>query len=414
MYDFAFDRRNLGREFIRADFKAAPQLIDEAYRLNLVEAAQAQAANGLINFSLSKTALRGKPVYQLHHLEHALILRKFSRNIRRLTKVKQADRNTIIKCLKRLLAEGHCFRVYKLDLKSFYESIDRPDIERQLRQDNGLSPPTLHVFQSLSTQLSAASIPGVPRGIAVSAVLSEYVMRRFDHNVKSMENVYYYARYVDDIVVITTGSENKKSFLKRVRKHLPAGIKLNNDKTKIIEFDQPKIKPAIDVVEDYVDFLGYRFAVHRMRDKPVTRKVYADISPNKTTRLKTRISLSALQFIKDGKFIDLYDRLRVLTGNYNVYDIERSIRRNVGVYYNYRFVDEGNSFALNELDTFLKKFFLASSGKIGGQLNSLLSPSQKRQLLTLSFRRSFKSRSFHYFPINRLSHLGSCPPTWCS
>lgn len=408
MYDFAFDKRNLNRELIRADFKADIQLNEEAYRLNLVEVAQAQAANGLINFSLSKAILRGKPVYQLPHLEHALILRKFSRNIRRLTKVKQADRNAIIKCLKRLLSEGHCFRVYKLDLRSFYESIDRPDIERQLRQDNGLSPPTLHVFQSFSAQLTAANIPGLPRGLAVSAVLSEYVMRRFDQNVKSMANVYYYARYVDDIVFITTGIENKKSFLKRVRQHFPAGIQLNNDKTRIIEFDEPKIKPPSDVVENNVDFLGYRFAVHRMRDKPLIRKVYADISPNKTTRLKTRISLSALQFIKDGNFRDFFDRLRVLTGNYNVYDPERKIRRNVGIYYNYRYVDEVHSISLPELDTFLKRFLLASSGRISGQLNLRLSPKQKRQLLTLSFQRSFRSRNFHYFPINRLTHLVGC------
>lgn len=409
MYDFAFDKRNLSREFIRADFKAAPHLIDEAYRLDLAEAAQAQAANGLINFSLSKAILRRKPVYQLYHLEHALILRKFARNIKRLTKVKQADRNTIIKCLKRLLSEGHCFRVYKLDLTSFYESIDRPDIERQLRQDNGLSPPTLHVFQSFSAALIAANIPGLPRGLAVSAVLSEYVMRRFDRDVKSMDNVYYFARYVDDIVVITTGDENKIAFLKQIRKALPVGIQLNNDKTKIIEFNQKLTNSSNDVVENSVDFLGYRFAVHRMIDKrPFTRKVYADISPSKATRLKTRISLSALQFIRDGNFTDLHDRLRVLTGNYNVYDLERRIRRNVGIYYNYRFVDEVHSVVLKQLDAFLKQFLLASSGKIGGQLNSLLSPSQRRQLLTLSFCRSFRSRNFHHFPIDRLTHLVGC------
>lgn len=408
MYDFAFDKRSLSREFIRADFMADPQLIDEAHRLNLVEAAQAQAASGLLNFSLSKETLRGKPVYQIKNLEHNLILRKFSRNIRRLTKVKQADRNTIIKCLKQLLSEGHCFRVYKMDLRSFYESIDRRDIEHRLRRDHGLSPPTLHVFQSFSAWLNSANILGLPRGLAVSAVLSEYVMRHFDQNVKSMDGVYYYARYVDDIVAITTGGENRKSFLRSVRKNLPSGIQLNDEKTKIIQFDKPKTKPQMDGVEGYVDFLGYRFAVYRMLNSPIVRKVHADISPNKTTRLKTRITLSVFRFINDGNFVDLFDRLRILTGNYNVYDFERKIRRNVGIYYNYRFVDEAHSTALMELDAFLKKILLSNSGRIGGQLNAMLSRKQKRQLLTLSFRRSFVSKSFHHFPINRLTHLAGC------
>jgi hypothetical protein len=410
LYDFAFDKRNLSREFIRADFKTDVQLLDEAYRLNLVKNALAQAANGLTNFSLSKAKLRGKPVYQLAHLEHALILRKFSRNIKRLTKVKQSDRNTITKCLKALLSEGHCFRVYKLDLRSFYESIERSDIERLFMQDRGLSPPMLHVFQSFSSQLSAANVEGLPRGLAVSAVLSEYVMRGFDQSVKSVENVYYYARYVDDIVVITTGSENEGLFLKELRKNLPAGIQLNNDKTKAIEFNQPSTTAANNAVENCVDFLGYRFTVHRiMKGKPLTRQVYADISQNKTTRLKTRIVLSALQFIRDKNFVDLYDRIRVLTGNYNVYDLERKVRRNVGIYYNYRFVDVGHSTALKELDAFLKHLLLATTGKIAGQLNTLLSAKQKRKLLTLSFDRSFRHKeNFYHFQINRLTHLVGC------
>lgn len=408
MYDFAFDKRNLNRELNRADFMNASQMVDEAYRSNLVQKAQEQAANGFLDFSFSMAVLRGKPVYQIQNLAHELVLRKFSRNIRRLTKVKQADRNTIIKSLKQLLSEGHHFRVYKLDLKSFYESIDRSDIERQLKQDNGLPPPTLRVFQSFSAQLSAAGIPGLPRGLPVSADLSEYIMRHFDQILKSTEGVYYYARYVDDIIILTTGEEDKRSFLQRTQEGLPAGVTLNHVKTNIIEFAKPKNNRGANIVENYVDFLGYRFAVHGLANNPIIRKVTTDISPNKEARFKTRIVLSALQFTKDKNFNDFFDRLRILTGNYNVYDRERKIRRNVGIYYNYRFVDGFASKALKDLDVFLKRFLLATNGRISQKLAILLSKKQKRQLLTLSFCRSFDTRSFYHFPIGRLTHLVGC------
>jgi hypothetical protein len=408
LYDFAFDKRNLRREFIRGDFKANPLLLDDGYISNVVNAAEAQAAGGITGLSLATSLLRGKPIYHLDTIEHALILRKFSRNIARLTRVRQSDRDTIVKCLKALLAEGHTFRMYKLDLRSFYESIDRDDIERQLRNDGGVPPSTLKVFHSFSDQLDASSISGVPRGLSVSAILSEYVMRRFDHSVKSVDNVYFYARYVDDIVIMTTGYENKRNFLKNIIRALPSGIQLNSNKTKTIEFGKPKVKANADAVEDSLDFLGYRFNVHRMIDQPIKRNVYADISPNKTKRFKTRVILSALQFIKDGIFDDFFDRIRVLTGNYNVYDFDRKLKRNVGIYFNYRFIDGPQSNALTDLDQFLKRFILAKNGRIGSQLSQLLSARQKQKILQLSFRRSFDTRGFQHFPTNRLVHLVGC------
>jgi hypothetical protein len=207
---------------------------------------------------------------------------------------------------------------------------------------------------------------------------------------------------------ITTGYENKRNFLKNVIRTLPSGIRLNSNKTKTIEFGKPKVKANADAVEDSLDFLGYRFNVHRMIDQPIKRNVYADISPNKTKRFKTRVILSALQFIKDGIFDDFFDRIRVLTGNYNVYDFDRKLKRNVGIYFNYRFIDGPQSNALTDLDQFLKRFILAKNGRIGSQLSQLLSAPQKQKILQLSFRRSFDTRGFQHFSTNRLVHLVGC------
>ena len=411
MYDFAFDLRTLGREFIKADFKADPNLIDDDYRATIIASARAQASSGFVNFNLQTNNLRGKPTYQVLGIDHALIMRKFSRNIRRLTRVRQSDRSTIIKSLKQLLSEGHHFRVYKLDLQNFYESIDRSGIEAQLRRDGGLSPPTLHVYQFISSALQAHGLVGLPRGMSISAVLSEYVMRSFDQTVKSLDNVYYYARYVDDIVVLTTGKENKRAFLKRARQALPMGVVLNHAKTRIIDFNQAKVNNAANqTVEDVVDFLGYRFYVYQIlnQNRSLSRRVHADISPNKLLRFKTRMTLSALQFTKDNNFVDFKDRIRALSGNYNVYDFNRKIRRNVGIYFNYRFLDLPHSSAIPELDAYLKKLVLAHTGKIGVSFRTNLTAKQRREILNLTFQRSFATRNFAHFEINRLTHLVGC------
>jgi len=411
MYDFAFDLRTLGREFTKADFKADPNLNDDNYRAATILSARAQSSSGLQNFSLKSSNLRGKFTYQVVGIDHALIMRKFSRNIRKLTRVKQSDRSTIIKSLKQLLSEGHHFRVYKLDLKDFYESIDRSGIDAQLKRDVGLSPTTLHVYQFISAALQAHGLPGLPRGLSISAVLSEYVMRPFDQSVKSLDNVYYYARYVDDIIILTTGNESKKSFLKRVRQSLPMGVSLNHAKTRVIDFTQPKVNnPANQTIEDVVDFLGYRFTVYTMlyEKRALSRTVHADISPNKLTRFKTRITLSALQFVKDNNLDDFRDRIRALSGNYNVYDFDRKIRRNVGIYFNYRFLDLSHSSAIPELDAYLKKLVLSSTGKIGSSLRANLTAKQRRDILKLTFQRSFATQNFAHFEINRLTHLVGC------
>lgn len=411
MYDFAFDYRSLKRELLPSDFSKDPRLIDETFKNAVLLSAQALANSGFDSLALQQSIHGGKTVYQVVPTDQNLVLRKFGRNIRRLTRVKQSDRDTIIKSLKALFHEGHAFRVYKLDIRNFYESIDRDFIADLLRRDNGLPPTTMHVYQSFSSSLAALNIPGLPRGISISAILSEYAMRQFDRSLKGNQSVYYYARYVDDIIMVTTGQESKRAFMKFVKSNLPTGLHLNYGKSHIKDFNSQKVNNANQQTsEGKVDFLGYQFDIFRqlrMPDRSFARKVFIDISANKRKRFQTRVTLSALQFGRDGNFNDLYDRVRVLSGNYNVYDIDRKIRRNVGIFYNYRFIDVDHSDHLLQLDRFIKALFLSSSGRVAGSF-ATLTKQQRQKLLSLSFRRSFSTGEFHHFEISRLSSLVRC------
>ena len=47
-----------------------------------------------------------------------------------------------------------------------------------------------------------STFPGVPRGIGISAYLSELFMRNVDNQIQELDDLIYYARYVDDIIAI--------------------------------------------------------------------------------------------------------------------------------------------------------------------------------------------------------------------
>lgn len=411
MYDFAFDKRGLGREFIRSDFARNSALIDDDARASIIDTAVQHASSGFPNIVFDVSYVRGKPVYQTTILPHDLVLRKLSRNIRILTRVCQADRNNIIKSLAALLTEGHAYRIYKYDIRHFYESFSTEHIENRFASDPGFPASSLSVFRSLRQHLTARNISGLPRGLAISATLSEYAMRAFDSYVRRNPDVYFYARYVDDIIIITTGAEPKRDFMRALHKQLPPGLQFNNTKTHVADLFAPRVRSANAVTKEAsVDFLGYRFNIMN-QEKPnniTFRKVKIDIAPQKVTRFKTRIILSILQFIRDRNFIDLIDRLRLLTGNYNLYDFNKSIRRNVGIYWNYRQIDLSESQALPELDAFLRRLLLARTGRIAMQLTSVLTASMRRQLLALSFSRSFNSQAFYHFSAQRMAHLVRC------
>ena len=162
-------------------------------------------------------------------------------------------------------------------------------------------------------------------------------------------------------------------------------------------------------LEGSVDFLGYQFNIYCLleSERTIARKVIIDLSENKKKRFQTRVILSALQFRKDGNFKNFYDRIRVLSGNYNIYDMDRNIRRNVGIYYNYRFIKIKESIHLNELDFFLKSLFLSKTGKLG-VIFAKLSQDQRKKLLSLSFLRSFTTGAFSHFKSSHLSDLVRC------
>src|SRR5690606_33805227 len=125
------------------------------------------------------------------------------KNIKYTYGVKQADRDLIVPQLRSILDNKFPKIILKTDIKSFYETIDRGLLLKKLNENSVLSLTTRKVIARLleSYEEESGAALGVPRGVGVSAYLAELYMQDFDSAIKSLPNLIYYARYVDDIVI---------------------------------------------------------------------------------------------------------------------------------------------------------------------------------------------------------------------
>ena len=411
-YDLTIHEKTLRRDGLRkSDFRFNSDLSSKS-KLNSILARSVKIGEtGFSALNLGKSSFGGKPTYKLKNFSDELVLRLISKNIQRLTGVRQSNRMAIAKAMNSLLQEGFDCRIYKLDIKSFYENVCITEILKNLDSDSGFSRSSFAILETFFEELKQQQVAGLPRGVALSATLAEFVMRTFDENAISNSDVFYYARFVDDIFIITSSRENPANFLKELKKNLPSGLQYNARKTKHYELlERPAKKTEAPAEQIEFNFLGYNFNVHQRQknDLGTKRNVHIDISQSKTNKIKTKVIRSFIQFCRDGDWDDLIGRLKLLTGNYVIFDHARGIRRKAGIYYNYQMVDVSSSISLPQLDNFLKSFVLSKQGKLCSELRLNLNDSQRRTILKLSFVRGFRNRDFYHFTATDLVRLMGC------
>jgi hypothetical protein len=212
---------------------------------------------------------------------------------------------------------------------------------------------------------------GLPRGLNISASFAELYMREFDTKNKMFDRVGYFARYVDDIVLIFYTQDNlgvnsaKQKLDEKIRtiKEELKKIKLsiNYKKTEAFYISQkgnmytftflnvdggrfiksPKIKNN----EIHFDYLGYRYI---RKDAKVTIK----IAKNKINKIKSRIYNSFLLFRYDNDYNLLEKRIRYLFSNHQIYGSDDNTLY-TGIYYSYPQCDPDGKF-LNSIEIFYR------------------------------------------------------------
>lgn len=273
-------------------------------------------------------------------------IKQLQRNLNKTFKVKQASRNQIIQQLYGLLKDGYPKVVIRTDIKSFYESIPQSRLINKLEENHLLSFESLKMikkllvsYESIKDSTSIDAGKGIPRGVGISAYLSELYLGEVDDKIRQLDDLVFYTRYVDDIVAIfiPRSPTNIPDYLSNIKEIIEGEELRLNDGTGGTEnkTDQLDLHSGIvgDITED-LSYLGYRFRLEK-RDKRTDVKI--EISENKVNRYISRIEKAIGEYNSSSKHNEkiarkmLIDRLRFLAGNYHLNRRKRTIK--AGLFY---------------------------------------------------------------------------------
>lgn len=329
----------------------------------------------------------GKDVYAAEKGVASLFqLKQAQYNLRKVFGLRPVSRDLIVSQLSCVLEGKYPKLLVRTDIKSFYESIDQNRLLKILGKSTLLDSATKKIVTQILDSYNSISggSDGLPRGVGLSAYLAEIYMKDFDSEMRSKDNVIYYARYVDDIVLVFDSGFNngllEADYLKLIsEKCSKYNLDLNDKKTESLPL------PG----NGGIDYLGYKIKLQGA-------KVLIDLSAKRTGRYKKRIDLAFSDYMygscfdekKAGKL--LYRRIRFLTGNARLHNNKRNAM--VGIYFTNSLLNTYES--INSIDKYL-------TFKIS-KLNN-------RDLLTRlkkhTFKNGFEGKVFHKFSSKRVGEI---------
>ncbi|MCF6359213.1 MAG: RNA-directed DNA polymerase [Cyclobacteriaceae bacterium] len=330
-------------------------------------------------------------------------MKQLQYNINRTFGVKQSNRYLITKQVQRLLKDNFPKIVLRTDIKGFYESVSQEKLLNQINDNQLLSPKSkaliknlFYSYNELTDQLEKplSERKGIPRGAGVSAYLSELFMREIDNQIKRIDNVYYYGRYVDDIIIffVPNWKMNINDYKNIINKIIES-VKLKMNLSKTFPYDLEKNISLMNI-----EFLGYVFEMKELKYS----RTY--LSKNKKEKYASRIEKifdvfkKQLNFAPKEAYKLLIHRINYLTKNTRLHKPKKGL---VGIYYSNSLIEndcEDLVFLDNELHRIIDE-----------KLPVLSFSNLNEKLKTYSFKDGFINKRF--FNINsKKKHIADLRP----
>ncbi len=183
----------------------------------------------------------GRRAYKINKASAAYFaVKQLQYNVRGLYAVKQNSRYKIVRQLASILGDSFPKYVVRTDIESFYESIVTERLLKKIDSEALLALPSRRMIRQILTEYRTlpGSPTGIPRGVGISAYLSELYMREFDEHIRAHPEIVFYARYVDDMIMVFAPEPNSSvsTLLPFIRAEAAAlGLALNTTKTR--EYD---------------------------------------------------------------------------------------------------------------------------------------------------------------------------------
>lgn len=419
----AFNESALARHFTKEDFYNDECLSDNDYRRDIVRQAVEESEKLFQNgVKYNSFYLGKKKSFSLSSLPQRLVFRTCSTYLNRALLRHNQSRSQIAREVRMFLADGTPYNIYRLDVKSFYENIDKKELKKKVDALGGLSMHTRKIIKKKAELFDEAEGVCVPRGLETSSMLSDLYLQEFDSYVVARGEVFFYSRFVDDILIITSDELEKSRFKSDLFHALPKGLFFNNEKTEVISVVKRAKAGSLfkGKVVACFDYLGFRFKVidsplpidrksssskENARTAPAKfREVRVDLSPKKVKRIKDKLCKAFYSYGKSNDYSLLKDRVRFLTTNREFVKKDNSTIIPVGVYYNSSACDFPSD-QLAHLDDFMRYLLFGSNGRLPRLYVSRLSLRQKKELMKFSFSYGFRNRVHKKFSYDRLAKM---------
>ncbi|WP_084044244.1 antiviral reverse transcriptase Drt3a [Burkholderia sp. A2] len=408
MLEIAYTKRRISKCINYADIINDKTLLDTKNRdAKSKLSAEKIATRTIFKEDLKLLKIKGKTAYTFANTEQALVTRLISKNIKANYKIRPQNRNLIIRSLISTLRESSPYNIHRFDIENFFESIDRPAIFNKLISEDNCSRQTLTLIYDLFERIKSQGILGLPRGIGLSSTLSELALHDFDAAIKRERNVFYYARFVDDMILITAPDFSHGDVIKLLEGNLGFGLKLHKSGNKISHHSLGKASDKNQTKPKNLQYLGYDFSIHEKNSRTDSilgiprRHIEIEICKDKIDRIKSRIIASFTNYLSNATaptaFHILESRIKALTGNYSINDPLTKINIKTGIFYNYPEKNKKINCPLKELDAMLRGLLFDKKPKLSSRIQKKLTLNQRRQLIGHTFTKGFYEIRLHTF-----------------
>ena len=358
----------------------------------------------LKTISIATKKIKNKIVYSVNtdRPEVYFLFKQLYKNLQFAFQVMPSDRNLVVKQVINVLNNDFPKYIIRADIKDFFESIPHDKLRAIINCNTELSPSSKKIIYFILNKYKEITglDSGIPRGIGVSAFLSEVYMKKIDDYIKSMPNLTYYARYVDDMILvftpITKYDDYSGIFNKLQNKVNEIGLTLHDDGSKKKEIEQFSEKKKS---EYNFDFLGYNLVCSN-------GSIRVGLAKKKIDKYKVKInnainsynkSLSQNNLKNFSNYKLLINRIKFLTGNVRLLGSKSNTI--IGIYCSNYLLSDSTS--LSGLDKYLE-------AKVKTVLVGTLSKTVVKirdELNQFKFTKGFDRKSFYKFNKKELMNI---------
>lgn len=354
--------------------------------------------------SIATKKIKNKIVYSVNtdRPEVYFLFKQLYKNLQFAFQVMPSDRNLVVKQVINVLNNDFPKYIIRADIKDFFESIPHDKLRKIINCNTELSPLSKKIIYFILNKYKEITglDSGIPRGIGVSAFLSEVYMKKIDDYIKSMPNLTYYARYVDDMILvftpITKYDDYSGIFNELQNKVNEIGLTLHDNSTKKKEIDQFSVSKKVQY--DF-DFLGYNLVCSN-------GSIRVGLAKKKIDKYKVKInnaidsynkSLSQNNLKKFSNYKLLINRIKFLTGNVRLLGSKSNTI--IGVYCSNYLLSDFTS--LSDLDQHLQdKIQTIAIGIVSKTFSTI-----QNELNQFKFTKGFSDKTFYNFTKKQLTNI---------